>query len=132
MSHDLYDPIAEKPWSVRTMTLGSLLEHVRRDLGSGAVIDFDRDIATVAHCSCGKQTDLYTPVHKLKGDSLVCPGCGAMMQFDTVHSIHGDEDFLDKTLFEIGIPLFHIVCGRTGINNIYYEFTADMDEVLSF
>lgn len=129
MSHDIYDAIVEKPWSVRTMTLRELLSHIRDDLGERVVVDFDRDIATRAHCSCGNTKELYTPVHKLKGESLVCPDCGATMQFETIHSIHGDEDFLDKTLFEIGIPLLHIICGRVGMNARYYEFTADKAEV---
>ena len=131
MSHDIYDAIVEKPWSVRTMTLRELLENIRADLGEKAVIDFDRDIATHAHCSCGNIKDLYSPVHKLKGESLVCPECGATMQFDTIHTIHGDEDFLEKTLFDIGIPLLHIICGRVGMNALYYEFTADKAEVFN-
>ena len=131
MSHDIYDAIVEKPWSVRTMTLRELLENIRTDLGDKAVIDFDRDIATHAHCSCGNIKDLYSPVHKLKGESLVCPECGATMQFDTIHTIHGDEDFLEKTLFDIGIPLLHIICGRVGMNALYYEFTADKAEVFN-
>ena len=129
MSHDTYESIEEKPWSVRTMTLRELLKYVRSDLGEKAVVDFDRDIATTAHCACGHGKDIYTPVHKLKGEMLVCPECGEVMQFDSMHSIRGDEDFLDKTLFEIGIPLLHIICGRVGMNTTYYEFTADENEI---
>ena len=129
MSHDTYENIIEKPWSVRIMTLRELLSSVRSDLGEKAVIDFDRDIATTAHCACGHKKDIYTPVHKLKGEMLLCPECGATMQFDSIHSIKGEEDFLDKTLFEIGIPLMHIICGRVGMDTTYYEFTADKDEI---
>lgn len=131
MSHDTYENIIEKPWSVRTMTLRKLLGSVRSDLGEKAVIDFDRDIATTAHCACGHKKDIYTPVHKLKGEMLVCPECGATMQFDSIHSIKGEEDFLNKTLFEIGIPLMHIVCGRVGMDTTYYEFTADEAEIFN-
>ena len=131
MSHDIYDVVEEKPWSVKTMTLRELLAHIREDLGEKAVIDFDRDIATKAKCSCGYSKDLFYPVHKLKGEALVCPTCGATMQFETVHCIHGDEDFLEKTLFDIGFPLLHIISGRVGMNTAYYEFTADETEVFS-
>ena len=51
------------------------------------------------------------------------------MSFDSFHSINGTEDFLDKTLFEIGIPLLHIVGGRVGMNTTYYEFAGDESEV---
>ena len=129
MSHDIYDNIIEKPWSVRSLTLRELVNYVKSELGENAVVDFDRDIATVAHCNCGHIKELYSPVHKLKGENLMCPDCGATMQFNTIHSINGNEDFLDKTVYEIGIPLLHIICGRVGMNTVYYEFTADEKEV---
>ena len=129
MSHETYSPIAEKEWSVRTMTLEALLKNIKAELGENAVVDFDRDIASRAHCACGEHKDLFVPVHKLKGEMLVCPKCGAAMQFDSFHSVKGNEDYLGKTLYEIGIPLMHIVCGRVGLNTSYFEFTADGPEV---
>lgn len=129
MSHDTYEKIIEKPWSVRTMTLKELLAEIRKELGEKAIIDFDRDIATVAKCSCGEHKDLFTPVHKLRGHMLTCPKCGNQMSFDSVHSINGSEDFTDKTLFDIGIPLLHIIGGRVGMNTTYYEFSGDESEV---
>lgn len=131
MSHETYEPISEKPWSVRTMTLRELLGEIRGEVGENAVIDLDRDIATTAYCSCGKKKELFMPVHKLRGSMLVCPECGSAMQFNSVHTIRGDEDFLDKTLYDIGIPLMHIVCGRVGMNASYFEFTGDQAEVFS-
>ena len=68
-------------------------------------------------------------MHKLKGHMLTCPECGAQMQFDTLHAISGSEDFLEKTPFEIGIPLLHIIGGRVGMQTTYYEFTGDVPEV---
>lgn len=129
MSHDTYEKIVEKPWSVKTIALKDVLAAIRSELGERAVLDFDRDIATRAKCSCGECKDLFTPVHKLKGHMLTCPKCGAQMTFDSIHSIKGEEDFLDKTPYDIGIPLLHIVGGRVGMNTTYYEFTADEAEI---
>lgn len=129
MSHDTYESIVEKPWSVKTITLQQLLSQIRSELGEKAVVDFDRDIATRAKCSCGEEKELFTPVHKLKGYMLTCPTCGGQMTFEHIHSIKGDEDFLDKTPAQIGIPPLHIVGGRVGINTTYYEFTSDEAEV---
>ena len=129
MSHDTYEKIVEKAWSVKTVTLKEILEEIRGELGERAVVDFDRDIATRATCSCGETKELFTPVHKLKGHMLTCPKCGAQMTFDSMHSIRGNEDFLDRTPAEIGIPPLHIICGRVGMNAVYYEFTADESEV---
>ena len=129
MSHDTYEKIVEKPWSVKTITLKEILAEIRSELGEKAVLDFDRDIATSAKCACGETKELFTPVHKLKGHMLTCSACGAQMIFDSIHSIKGEEDFLDKTPYEIGIPLLHILGGRVGINTTYYEFTADEAEI---
>lgn len=129
MSHDTYEKIIEKPWSVRTMTLKELINAIRKEIGEKAVIDFDRDIATVAKCSCGEHKDLFTPVHKLRGQMITCPKCAGQMSFDTIHSINGREDFLDRTLFDMGIPLLHIIGGRVGMNTTYYEFSGDESEV---
>lgn len=129
MSHDTYEKIIEKPWSARATSLREMLAEIRSELGEKAVLDFDRDIATTAKCSCGENKALFTPVHKLKGEMLTCPKCGAQMTFDSVHSITGDEDFLNKTPMEIGIPLLHIVGGRIGMDTTYYEFTSDEAEV---
>ena len=131
MSHDTYETILEKDWSVRTMTLADLLAAIRADLGEKAVVDLDRDIATVGSCSCGAHKDLFTPVHKLKGEMLTCPECSKQMTFDSFHSINGSEDFLHKTLFEIGLPLLHIIGGRVGMNTTYYEFSGDEPEVFN-
>lgn len=129
MSHDTFKKIVDKPWSVKNITLKDILDSIRVDLGEMAVIDFDRDIASEATCSCGEHKDLYTPVHKLKGEMLVCPKCGKQMTFDSFHSIKGNEDFLDKTPYDIGIPLLHIIGGRVGMDTTYYEFSGDESEV---
>lgn len=131
MSHDTYETIVEKPWSVHSITLGDMLAQIRGELGEKAVVDFDRDIATRATCSCGAHKDIFTPVHKLKGAMLACPDCGAQMTFDSIHSLKGTEDFLDKTPYDIGIPPLHIVGGRVGMQTTYYEFTADEADVFA-
>ncbi len=131
MSHDTYEKIIEKPWSARSISLRDILAEIRAELGERAVIDFDRDIAVAAKCSCGEHKELYTPVHKLKGEMLTCPKCHSQMTFESIHSIKGEESFLDKTPYDIGIPLMHIICGRVGMNAVYYEFTADEAEVFT-
>ena len=129
MSHDTYETILEMPWSVKSVSLQAVLQEIRSRLGETAVVDFDRDIATYASCACGHRKELFTPVHKLKGHMLTCPDCGNQMSFESVHSLKGDEDFLEKTPAQIGIPPLHIIGGRVGINTTYFEFTADEAEV---
>ena len=52
------------------------------------------------------------------------------MQFDIMHTATGQEGFLDKKLYEIGIPLYHIIAARKGLKCIYYELSKDKNEVL--
>lgn len=129
MSHDIYEGIVEKEWSARNISLKEIIAEVKEDLGSNAVIDLDRDIVTKAKCRCGKCKDLFIPLHKLKGDMLICNECGAQMDYDAVHIISGNEDFIEKTPFEIGLPLLHIISGRCDAKTKYYEFTSDHSEV---
>lgn len=129
MSHDIYEEITEKPWSVKSTTIRAALSEAKKDLGDKAVIDLDRDIAVNARCSCGERKPLFMPVHKLKGAMLTCPKCGRQMEFESKHSFDGSEDYIDRTFSEIGIPPLHIISGRAGMNIRHYEFSADADEV---
>lgn len=129
MSHDPYEDIVEKPWSVHNVTIADALKAVREDLGENAVIDLDRDIAVTARCECGAHKDLFTPVHKLNHEKIACPRCGRQMTFESKHSFDGSEPYTDKTFFEIGIPPLDIISGRFGMNIRHYEFSADVDSV---
>ena len=131
MSHDTYEKIIEKQWSVSSISWKEILSEIRLELGEKAVISLDRDIASTAKCSCGECKELYTPVHKLKGEMLTCPKCGNQMQFDSFHVINGDEEFIDKTPADIGIPKLHIIGGKVSMETTYYEFSADEKEVFS-
>jgi len=131
MSHDTYDQIEERPWSARTTTLKNLVDAVKAELGEQALVDFDREIVTVANCTCGETKEIFSPLHKLRGQEIVCPNCGKTMNFESIHTLNGTEDFLDKTAFEIGIPLLHIFVGRNGTSMICFEFSADINEVFS-
>ena len=130
MSHDLYDNIREMNWSAREITIKDVLEQASKDLSDGAIIEFDRDIATTATCVCGHTKDIFNTVNRLRGKDIVCEKCGKSMQFETVHTINGEEDFLDKKLYEIGIPLYHIIAVRKGMKYVYYELSKDKNEVL--
>ncbi len=129
MSHDTFEEIIEKNWSVKTMTVGEVLMEIKSDLGDNAVLDLDIDIATTAKCECGKEKPLCMLVHKLKAKMLECPCCGKQMTFESIHTFTGDEDIINKKMSEIGVPLLHIITGRIGMNMRHYEFSADAKEV---
>lgn len=130
MSHDLYEDIHEMKWSAKNTTLQEVLVQAEKDLGKGAIIDLDRDVATFAWCTCGNKKDIFNTVNRLRGKDIVCEKCGKTMQFDTVHIISREESYLDKTLYNIGIPLYHIIAVRKGEKYLYYELSEDKKEVL--
>lgn len=129
MSHDTYDEVLERQWSAKSTSLREILSSIKEELGEQAVVDFDREIATIASCSCGATKEIFAPVHKLRGQDILCPNCNKAMSFESFHTITGTESFLDKTPHDIGIPLLHIIAGRVGTDMKYYELSADVDEV---
>lgn len=131
MSHDIFENIVEKNWSAKSTTLMTILSEIQNELGKEAVVDFDREIVTYGHCSCGENKSIFTLLHKLKGHMLTCEKCGQQMIYDSIHSINGSEDFLDLTSEQIGLPLLHIICGRIGVKCKYYEFTGDVPEYIN-
>lgn len=130
MSHDTLEDIKEMPWSARSISISDILNQAKKDLGDSAILEFDRDIATIATCSCGHSKDIFNVVNKLRNKDIVCEKCGKTMRFEVVHSIYGEENFLDKKLFDIGIPLFHIISARSSQKYIHYELSNDKNEVL--
>jgi hypothetical protein len=45
------------------------------------------------------------------------------------HTI-GADSALDKTLYELGVPLWDILAGRSGDEQRFYEFAGDRERVL--
>jgi adenylyltransferase/sulfurtransferase len=131
LNHSGYGPIIEKPWSARLITLREMLAAISAEMGANTVIDLDRDIATSASCACGAKKELYFSVRRLNKSLLTCEKCGAIMNFKRSHTISGKEDFLDKTLFEIGIPLLHVIDGRRGTEIRHYELSGDAEEIFA-
>ena len=131
MSHETFSEVIEKDWSSRSSKFCDILTAIKEDLGENSIIDLDRDIVSDVKCGCGFVRKEYKPIHKMKGSDLICPECGETLKFETFHSIFGTEDFLDKTPFDIGIPLLHIITGRNGLNAKQYELTKDFEEVFA-
>lgn len=125
MSHEIFENIISTDWSAKTLTFRTLIEEAQSKLGEGTVVELDRDIALSAKCHCGSKADLFMPMRKVKRDMVTCPDCGAEMQCDITHIITGKEDFLDKTLYEAGLPLFHIIRCRNGLEEMFFELTGD-------
>ena len=59
-----------------------------------------------------------------------CPQCGEHRTPNVYHTIDGTEPFLDRTLAELGVPLWDVLGGRCGMTQAFYEFSGDRAAVL--
>jgi adenylyltransferase/sulfurtransferase len=131
LSHEPYEPIETLPLSVAGTTLRELLERARRDLGARAVVEFNNDLLSSLSCPrCGSEEPVFKSLGKVREAEGKCPQCESDRVPRTYHTIGGDEPFLDKSLAEVGVPPWDIVCGRAGMQQRYYEFAADASGVL--
>lgn len=130
MSHDTFEDIRETAWSAAGTTLREALERVRRDLGASAVIDFPRELLASLDCpTCGRSERLFRPLSSVTEEEGRCP-CGGRRAPRLFHSVTGREDFLERTLGEIGVPPWDILAGRCGERIEGYELSADREFVL--
>jgi adenylyltransferase/sulfurtransferase len=129
MSHDIYEDIIEKDWSVDTTTLSDIVREAKYDIGNDAVVDLGRDIVTEAKCVCGSERKIFAPLHKLQAADITCEQCGCQMTYNSIHLLQGNEGFLNKTAADVGIPKLDIISGREGMTVKYYEFSQDAPKI---
>ena len=67
---------------------------------------------------------------KLSVKKAECPHCETMREPDLTHSLNGTEDYLDKTLAELGLPLYDIITGRAGWDMKHFLIAGDREEAL--
>jgi adenylyltransferase/sulfurtransferase len=130
LSHELMRPIEPLPWSVRDVTAGEFLRRVRADLGPAAVIETNHDLLLSLTCvHCDQTFERLASLGKVTELEGRCPLCGAPCVPNTYHTLD-DHSPLDRTLFELGVPLWDVLTGRCGLDQRHYEFTGDQSAVL--
>lgn len=130
-SHEADEPVVVLPWRTCETTVRTLLERVRNDLGADAVIEVNNDLLSGLECShCQVIEPLLSSLGKVTESQGRCPDCGQHRTPQVYHTIDGTEEFLDRTLAEIGVPLWDIVAGRRGLNQMFYEFAGDAPDLL--
>jgi len=129
-SHDPMLPIEELPWNSVETTAGQLLKRVRTDLGPAAVIEVNQDLLSSLTCiSCNETYPRFASLGKVTEAEGLCLKCGAPCTPNMYHTIDSDGP-LDKTLAELGVPLWDVLAGRNGDDERFYELAGDRDRVL--
>ena len=130
-AHDPDEPVQVLPLSIAGTRTGDFLQRVRGDLGGEAVIETGSELLSSLYCPHCKVDEPYLAslgkVHERQGRRPQCQGHRTPNLF---HTIDGSEAFLDRTLGEIGIPLWDVLAGRNGGRQIFYEFAGDRALVL--
>jgi adenylyltransferase/sulfurtransferase len=131
-SHEAYSPIDVLPWSADETFVAQLLERVRTDLGSEAVIETNQDLLASLYCArCDKEEPRFASLGKVTEAEGRCPRCREHRAPKIFHTIDGrDGRLVKQTLGNIGIPAWDIIGGRCGLNQRFYEFGGDRERVL--
>jgi len=130
-SHETYGKIRKLGKGVATTTLLEVFTELKSELGNDVIIEFNSEIVNTLECTiCGKDEIIFKPLGKITEKEAICSSCGKIRDPKTMHSIDGNESFLDKTFSEIGIPPFEIIIGRKDMNQIFLEFDQDASAVL--
>ena len=132
MSHYTWQHIVRLEESSRDMTLEQLRSRIQRDLGADDVtVEFSRDVIHRLVCPhCGASEDVFVPVGTVSFEQGRCAKDHQMRRVETLHSYSGQKEFADRTLDQLGLPLFDIFAGRSGETEVAYLIGGDAGTVL--
>ncbi len=132
-SHWTYGDITELPLRVDTTTLDDMLQISHRDLGPDAVIELNQELVLALNCpQCGTHEDILRPISEVGFNRAHCSVCGLLREVEMTHAIHGDENFLSRTLASIGVPPLHILRAYNTEEYRFYELNGDLQDTLHF
>jgi molybdopterin/thiamine biosynthesis adenylyltransferase/DNA-binding transcriptional regulator YhcF (GntR family) len=132
-SHWTYGEITELPLRADTTTLQDLLRIARRELGQDGVLELDQELVLALVCpNCGTREEILQPISSVGFNRAHCPTCGILRETELSHTIHGDENFLTRTLASVGVPALHIIRAFNAQEYRFYELTGDLPDTLHF
>ena len=132
-SHWTYGEITELPARAERTTLEDMLRIARADLGPEAVIELDQELITSLKCStCNTVETVLKPLSAVSFEAGHCPVCGNLRETELTHLITGEENFLNRSLASVGVPLLHVLRANNGREYRFYELSGDLAEALHF
>ena len=89
------------------------------------MVEVNHDLLASLTCAaCNETYPRFASLGKVTEAEGQCPQCGAPCTPNMYHTIGADSP-LDKTLDELGVPLWDILAGRSGDEQRFYEFAGD-------
>lgn len=130
-AHETLEDIREIDRKSDELTCAEMLEIVRSEVSDRAVVEFAREMCSRLYCrECDVREDYFSSLGKLTVRQAECEQCGTVREPELFHSINGTEDFLDRTLAEIGLPAYDIVTGRAGWEMVHFLIAGDRPAAL--
>ena len=106
--------------------LRSLFEEATRRLGGCDALDLARELVEHLECpKCRRVEVVLKPAEKISEEQAVCAACGAEAAPKFLNSIPAGSPLLDKTVAELGLPVWDILWARRGEKSIGLELAAD-------
>ncbi len=132
MSHYSVKEIVYLTESSHQLTLRSLRERAQADLGSKDVaIEFSRDVIHKFVCpACHEEEEKFAPVGSIPFADARCGKDGQLRSVISVHSYAGAEEFGERPINEIGVPLFDVFTARVAEREVAYLPYGDARAVL--
>lgn len=132
MSHDPLEEVVALEFGADGISLADLLQRARQLAGKDAQLELAREVLWKFHCpKCQQEDKVFCSLGKVSADQARCPHCdGVTRDVRTFHKITGDEDFLDRTPTQIGLPPFDILTARSATRAIGLELSGDAPTVL--
>jgi hypothetical protein len=132
MSHYTWQRVVRLEESSHDLTLEQLRRRLQHDLETDDVtVEFSRDVIHRLICpQCGASEDVFAPVGTVNFEQGRCPNDRQLRRVETLHSYSGQKDLADRTLDQLGLPLFDIFVGRAGETEVAYLIGGDAAAVL--
>jgi adenylyltransferase/sulfurtransferase len=124
--HEPPAPVESMPAFNSHTRLGDIWQAAGRKLGGVDSLDFAREIVERLECpACGKRENVFQPAEKISADQLRCPACGAETAATFLHAVDEKSSYLEKTVREIGLPVWDIIWARRGAEVLGFELSGD-------
>jgi adenylyltransferase/sulfurtransferase len=132
MSHYSFPELVSLPNASHELTLAQLHARAQHDLNSqNVVLEFSRDVIHKLSCpGCGAEEEIFSAVGKVTYAQGRCPADGHMRAVMTMHSYSGAESYGNRTLDQLGLPLFDVFSARSDEREIAYLMAGDQKAVL--
>jgi len=132
-SHWNYGQVTELPARAERTTMEDMLRIARADLGPEALVELDQELITFLKCTtCQTVEQVLKPLSAVSFEAGHCPTCGTLRETGLTHVITGEENYLHRTLSNVGVPPLHILRAHNGQEYRFYELTGDLPEALHF